>query len=590
MMITQRIQRLPPPLANQIAAGEVVERPVSVLKELLENSLDAGAKHIEIDIEKGGIQLIRVRDNGAGIHKDDLSLALSRHATSKIQTQEDLENILTFGFRGEALASIASISRFTLKSAVPHADSGWGIRTEGYGMTLDIVPVAHPCGTTVEIRDLFFNTPARRKFLRSEKTELAHLSELVKRIALSHFQVTMILKHHQKTLSHFQAAFTETEQHQRVADICGKSFLEKALNFEIDHHNMRLWGWTAEPTFSRSQPDLQYLYLNGRIIRDKVITHAVRQAYRDVLFHDRYPAYILFLEMDPHAVDVNVHPTKHEVRFRDQKLVHDFIFRTIEQVIAESERPSAPTSKTPLLHTPLADYTAQPQQKPISLEIREQMATYELLHPKKHEQKLTISDDKNNIQPLGFALAQIHNTFLLAENAEGLVLVDMHAAHERITYEHLKQELQKNHLSTQKLLIPLTLTLSEREMNLAEEHISFFHQLGFEIELASRESLIVRAVPALLCDISHEMLIRDVISDLAEHESSHRIQECLNDVLTTLACHSSIRANRKLTLPEMNALLREMEKTPRINQCGHGRPTWITISLSDLDKMFKRGQ
>lgn len=603
-MNLQRIQVLSPRLANQIAAGEVVERPASVVKELLENSLDSGADRIEIDIEKGGIQLIRVRDNGCGIHKDDLTLALSRHATSKIQTQDDLENVATLGFRGEALASIASISRFILKSAVNQAESGWSVRVEGNEMAAEMAPTAHPSGTTAEVHDLFFNTPARRKFLRSEKTELGHITDLIKRVALSHFPVGFLLRHHQKILLNFRPALTETERQQRVAEICGAPFLEKSLCFEMAHEEMRLWGFLTEPVFSRSQPDLQYLYLNGRTIRDKLINHAIRQAYRDVMYHDRYPAYVLFFEINPSLVDVNVHPTKQEVRFRDQKMVHDFVSKTTEQVIAESGQTARATPEKPSVQPQPTgsprNYETSPLQKPMPFEVREQMATYGLLHPSKDQpiaplmerfnEKVEIAAPAEESPTLGFALAQLQNIYLLAENDSGLIVVDMHAAHERITYERLKKEITLGNLGIQRLLMPITISLSEKEVAHIEDQLETLKQLGFDIELASNESIIVRAAPTILADLPLESLIRDIVADFIEQGRSTRVQDSLNDWLTTLACHSSVRANRKLTLMEMNALLRDMEKTPRINQCGHGRPTWIAITLSELDKLFKRGQ
>ncbi|MFZ5594982.1 MAG: DNA mismatch repair endonuclease MutL [Pseudomonadota bacterium] len=605
-----RIHLLPPQLANQIAAGEVIERPSSLVKELLENSLDAGATRIDIDVEQGGVALIRVRDNGRGIHKDDLALALSRHATSKIHNFDDLTNIHTLGFRGEALPSICSVSRLTLTSRTADAGSGWRIQGDGREVAMEAIPAAHPIGTTVEVRNLFYNTPARRKFLRSEKTEFAHLEELVQRIALSRFDVDIALRHNQRAVHAWRAGEQEHDQERRIAEVIGSPFLENALRIDFEASGLRLWGWVGLPTFSRGQADLQYFYVNGRIIRDKLVSHAVRQAYQDVLFQGRHPVFVLYLEMPRHEVDVNVHPTKHEVRFREGRLIHDFLFRTLHKALAEtragSTQPGAVTAMNPSpAQTPRDDrepspapsYARQsalplPPSSPAPWQVREQIAAYAALHPAAVPAPIAITDTTpEEVPPLGYAVAQLHGVYILAENAHGLVLVDMHAAHERITYERLKTQLASASIRSQPLLVPISVTVNERDARLAEEHSAVFAELGFEIDRLGRETLAVRAIPAPLCDAADvEELVRDVLADLHTFGGSTRIRERIDEMLATLACHGSVRANRKLTLPEMNMLLRDMERTERSGQCNHGRPTWTQLSMAELDKMFLRGR
>ncbi len=582
------IQVLPLQLINQIAAGEVIERPASVVKELLENSLDAGASAIEVDIESGGSRRIRVRDNGTGIRKQDIPLALSRHATSKIASLEDLEQISSLGFRGEALPSIASVSRLQLSSRQPDATSGWVFQGNGSGSTADTAPVAHPVGTTVDVQDLFYNTPARRKFMRTETTEFRHIEQVVRRIALSRFPVGVKLQHNRKPVLQLPPADTRAEQERRLARICGAAFMEQAVSIEHSGAGLKLGGWVAAPTFSRSQPDLQYFYVNGRMVRDKLVTHAVRQAYTDVLFHGRHPAYVLFLEIDPTVVDVNAHPTKHEVRFRDSRLVHDFLFRTLHDALAQirpAEDQPPPRPNRPL-HA-LDIQTGQGstvQQRGMTLGVREQLAGYTALHPDMSAQQ------PDEDFPLGHALAQLHGIYILAQNRQGLVLVDMHAAHERITYEGLKTAHAGDGVRSQPLLVPLGLAVSEREANICESGQERFNDLGFEINRTGPEQLTVRQVPVLLYDTDIEGLVRDVLSDLLEQGDSRRVEDSVNAVLSTMACHGSVRANRRLTIDEMNALLREMEITERSGQCNHGRPTWIQVSLDELDKLFLRGR
>ena len=621
-----RIHLLSPRLANQIAAGEVVERPASVAKELLENSLDSGARRIDVDVEQGGVKLLKVRDDGGGIAPDDLPLALARHATSKIRELEDLEAVLSMGFRGEALASISSVSRLTLTSRTADADQAWQVETEGRDMEPRVQPAAHPVGTSVEVRDLFFNTPARRKFLRAEKTEFDHLQEVIKRLALARFDVGFHLRHNGKTVLSLHEAGDEISRARRVASVCGSAFLEQALPIEIERGGLRLWGWVGLPTFSRSQADLQYFYVNGRMVRDKLVAHAVRQAYRDVLFNGRHPTFVLFLEIDPATVDVNVHPTKHEVRFRDSRMVHDFLYGTLHRALADvrpEDQVAAPAAVSPMLRptglaagefgpqgemglaasvleTPVASPlpawrgTGAGYQQPVSnsgVPAAETQAAYrEYFSPLPTAQAPSMPQAQGDIPPLGYAVAQLKGVYILAENAQGMVVVDMHAAHERITYERLKQAMASEGLRGQPLLVPESIALSQREADCAEEHGEWFQRLGFELQRLGEESVAIRQVPALLKQAEATQLVRDVLADLLEYGTSDRIQAHLNELLATMACHGAVRANRRLTIPEMNGLLRDMEQTERSGQCNHGRPTWTQLSMDQLDKLFMRGQ
>lgn len=622
------IHLLNPRLANQIAAGEVVERPSSVAKELLENCLDAGARRIEIDIEQGGIKLLRIRDDGCGIAHEDLPLALARHATSKITELEDLEGVMSLGFRGEALASISSVSRLTLTSRPENADKAWQVEAEGRDMQPRIQPAAHPVGTTVEVRDLFFNTPARRKFLRTEKTEFDHLQDMVKRLALTRFDVAFHVKHNGKTVLNLHPALDDQAKARRVAEICGQAFLEQAMPLDIERNGLRLWGWVGLPTFSRSQADLQHFYVNGRSVRDKLVAHAVRQAYRDVMYGQRHPAFVLFLELDPAAVDVNVHPTKHEVRFRENRSVHDFLYSTLHRSLAEVrpedqlapavmhtetakatglqagefgpqeemglaqtllERPAGSAALTARGSFSSGTWRPQPsfsvQQENFSAE---QQGAYQNFVAPLAEMPATAQD--SDIPPLGYALAQLKGIYILAENSQGLVLVDMHAAHERIMYECLKLAMAQEGLRAQPLLVPESVALSEREVDCAEENAHWFTKLGLEVQRLGPETLAIRQIPALLKQAQAADLLRDVISDLLEFGTSDKIQAHLNELLGTMACHGAVRANRRLTIVEMNALLRDMETTERSGQCNHGRPTWTQLSMDDLDKLFLRGR
>ena len=623
-----RINLLSQRLANQIAAGEVVERPASVVKELMENSLDAGASRLEIEVEQGGMKQIKIKDDGLGIHKQDLELALSRHATSKITDLEDLENIASLGFRGEALASISSVSRLTMTSkagddvtAGSGDNSGWKVVAEGQEMDVILSPAAHSRGTTLEVRDLFFNTPARKKFLKTEKTEFSRIDEILKRIALSRFDVQFSLTHNQRAIRKLLPAKSDQEKQRRVALVCGPAFVESSVFVEMEGQGLRLWGWVSLPTFSRSQADLQYFYVNGRIIRDKLVTHAVKQAYRDVLFHGRHPAYVLYLELAPSAVDVNVHPTKHEVRFRDSRLVHDFLFSSLHKALAEL-RPSdrladnaqnngQESDPFAAMHSSSAvgnfsasagsNYTAGNLSDQSNLSLADPSSNSYFFRPNtgqptagaiqsQLENFAKLTADDAEVPPLGYAIAQLHGIYILAQNKEGLITVDMHAAHERITYERMKTACQNEELKMQPLLVPLSIAVSQSEADCAETEQGALLSLGIELERAAAESIVVRQVPSILRNANIEQLVRDVLSDVLEYGSSDRIQAHQDELLSTMACHGSVRANRHLTIPEMNALLRDMEATERSGQCNHGRPTWVYQSLDELDKLFLRGQ
>ncbi len=644
----QRIHLLSPRLANQIAAGEVVERPASVVKELLENSLDAGATQLDVEIEQGGVRQIKIRDNGYGIEKNDLALALSRHATSKIHTLDDLESVQTLGFRGEALASISSVSRLLLTSKFQDSNEAWRVEAEGKDMATAIKPASHLHGTTIEVRDLFFNTPARRKFLRTEKTEFSHLEEVLKRIALSRYDVGFRLSHNGKQVYDLRAVGDQMSAEHRLASLLGKKFIENSLTLDVEAAGLRLWGWIGLPTFSRSQADLQYFFVNGRVVKDKLVAHAVRQAYRDVLYNGRHPTFVLYLELDPATVDVNVHPTKHEVRFRDGRLVHDFLFSKIHKVLADVRPQSSESdlgavdnrgassqegeiktqSNLSLNPTSTAGYSGSGvvsgsgsrsegfsdyQQPSISSrDIRGQLSTVgelsrfaesvssidtqqEYVNPETGEiQKVdnvfSIQENRSVIPPLGFAVAQLHGVYILSENANGLIVVDMHAAHERIIYERMKEAFYKNTIVSQPLLVPINVSVSQSEADIVESDGGVFNRFGFVVERTGLESVMVREVPIVLIDSNVESLVRDVISDLNENGGTDLLEARANELMGSIACHGSVRANRKLTITEMNSLLRDMEITERSGQCNHGRPTWTELSMTDLDKLFLRGR
>jgi DNA mismatch repair protein MutL len=595
------IRVLDPHVVNQIAAGEVVERPASVLKELVENSLDAQARDLLVEAERGGIKLISVRDDGAGIGHDDLALALSPHATSKIATLDDLDHVRSMGFRGEALASIAAVSRLALRSRVADADHGWEVSAAD-GRVAAPIPAALPVGTTVEVRDLFYNTPGRRRFLRSDSTEFQHLDGVIKRLALSRFDVAVAFRHNGRAVHTLQAADTDAGQDRRIAALCGQAFVEASLRFDVSAAGgMRLWGWVGLPTHSRSQRDLQHFFVNGRAVRDATVAHAVRQAYQDVLYHGRHPAFVLYLEMDPAQVDVNVHPAKQEVRFRESRLIHDFVYRSLDHVIAGHRPSPALVGRESMIPTAAPGVpgagdaeTFRHRQHAMPLQVRDQVAAYGALHPlpsaATEPQPAAGEDGKEDIPPLGYALGQLHGIYILAQGRDGLIIVDMHAAHERITYERLKAALESESLASQPLLVPISLAVSAAEARLASEHGELFDSLGLEVTTAGEESVVVRSVPSVLGQADIAGLVRDILSDLAIHGQSTRPREMINELLSTMACHGAVRANRRLTLAEMNALLRDMEATERSGQCNHGRPTWISVGTRELDSWFMRGR
>ncbi|MFZ2311494.1 MAG: DNA mismatch repair endonuclease MutL [Methylobacter sp.] len=602
-----RIHSLPTQLVNQIAAGEVVERPSSVVKELVENCFDAGASQITIEIEQGGARLIKIRDDGCGIFKEDLPLALSRHATSKIATLTDLEQVVSMGFRGEALPSISSVSRLTLISRISDADCAWKVVADGSEQDFDPQPDPHPQGTTIDVRDLFYNTPARRKFLKTEKTEFAHIETLIKRMALSRFDIGFTLSHNQKEVLNLKPAETDSEQEQRIAGICGSAFIENSVKIDFAASGLQLTGWVGLPTFSRSQQDMQFFYVNGRLVRDKLVSHAVKQAYQDVLFHGRHPVFVLYLTLDPALVDVNAHPAKLEVRFREGRLVHDFLFSALHRSLADL-RPghsvdlslasdNVTSGFVPLSQTRTPDYDNKqaysprsPQQASLPLQVEEQIQAYASLYQASEPMQKQEPRQSQAVQPLGHAIAHLHNIYILSETPNGIILVDAHAAHERVTYERLKQQHQTGAVPSQPLLLPIKIKVSAAEADLAEQEQEFFNELGFEINRSGPEAIVLRSIPVLLGNTDMEALIRDVLADMTEHGMSQRIQEKSNEILATVACHGSVRAHRRLTIDEMNALLRDMEQTERIGQCNHGRPTWIELSTNDLDKFFLRGQ
>ncbi|MGH8547956.1 MAG: DNA mismatch repair endonuclease MutL [Methylococcales bacterium] len=601
------IQKLSPQLINQIAAGEVIERPASIVKELVENSLDAGAGRIAIDVERGGIRLIRVVDNGEGIEKDDLPLALSRHATSKIASLTDLEQVKSMGFRGEALPSISSVARLAVASRAQGADQAWRVVADGTEDRFDLMPDALPGGTSVEVRDLFYNIPARRKFLRAEQTEFSHLEGVVKKLGLSRFDVDFVLHHNLKEVLHLKPADSLASRESRVAGVCGTAFLENALAVEFESSGLHLSGWVGLPTYSRSQGDMQYFYVNGRLVRDKVVSHALRQAYQDVLFHGRHPVFVLYLELDPKMVDVNAHPAKLEVRFRDSRLVHDFLFRALHRVLAESRAGAnhrsgieSPESLTPQSLRDSGDpgsprFFNLPKQSSLPYQVREEIESYAALAgrdaPLRPEQFARgQAGTTSETPPLGFAIAHLHNIYILSESSNGLILVDAHAAHERIIYEKLKRQFHSGKVSEQPLLLPVRLHVSKGEADLAEELRDEFRKLGFEIDRLDLETLMIRSVPAPFSCTDVSTLVRDVLSELHSQGSSSLIQDGIDAMLARLACHGAIRANRRLTRAEMNVLLREMEATDYSGQCNHGRPTWVELTARELDRFFLRGR
>lgn len=587
------IRLIPDELVNQIAAGEVIERPASVLKELLENSLDANSKRISITAEQGGIKRLCVTDDGQGIPRDELKLALCRHATSKIFSLKDLERVSSLGFRGEALPSIASVSRWQLSSRAEGADRGWCLSGDGNQFSPDPRPIALAAGTRVDIRDLFFNTPARRKFLRSERTERAHIDQLFMRLALSRFDVEFSLNNGKSRDLKLPAAFEQFDREARIAKLIGEAFIGQAVYLENESVDLRLTGWIGDPTYSRAQADQQYLYLNGRAIRDRLAAHAIKRAYDDVMFHGRHPAYVLYLELDPGEVDVNAHPGKLEVRFREPRSVYDFLYRSLKHVIAglkpgenQAPVPLGGTFGEPAKAPGHAWYPPSRTVQSSGLALNEPPIDY-------HGFEAGKPDDQpgtESLPPLGYALAQLKGIYILAENARGLVVVDMHAAHERIVYEGLKSALRDSQPASQDLLTPLELSVTPREAELVELCRDSLLGLGLDLQRVGPEKLSLRSVPGLLAKGNLEAMVRDLLSELTPGEDPAFLRGKLDEVLASMACHGAVRANRNLSIAEMNQLLRDMERTERSGQCNHGRPTWTQIGLNELDRLFKRGQ
>jgi len=644
------IQQLPDHLINQIAAGEVIDRPSSIVKELLENSIDAGATQIDIELENGGVRLIKIRDNGSGIVADEMPLALNRHATSKIASLEDLTEVRTMGFRGEALSSIAAVSRMTLTSRREDAEHGLELHHDCTNGKTTSKPASHQRGTTVKVADLFFNVPARRKFLRTDKTELNHIESAVRRIAMGAWHVGFTLSHNQKQLLRWPAiaegAMSEEErpeverlEHagtQRLQGVLGQEFMQNALYFYRESDDLCLHGWLAQPTFSRSQADMQYFYVNHRMIRDKTISHAIKHAYSDLMYHARQPAYVVYLRMNPREVDVNVHPGKLEVRFRDSRRLHGFVSASVKEALASAgvsggtdaentrasgaadsarslagidsaELTQSGTSARKLAETTGAvasgavakpagssGYAQFRHQNNMPLPVKEHGKIYRDLvsgEPANTSGGNTVLDQQQaEIPPLGFALAHLHGAFILSQSSSGLVMVDAHAAHERITYERLKQQYEQGSIRSQPLLLPLTVHVSEQEATLAEKHAETLSSIGMQIDNRGPAQLLIRTIPVELQSADAEQLLRDVLSDLAEHGASDRLREEINKLLSSMACHGSVRANRRLTTTEMNALLRSMERTPNSGQCNHGRPTWVELDMKQLDDFFMRGR
>jgi DNA mismatch repair protein MutL len=572
------IRVLPELLISQIAAGEVVERPASVLKELLENSLDAGARAITVTLEEGGARRIQVDDDGAGIAAADLPLALARHATSKIGSLEDLEGVATLGFRGEALAAIASVSRLSLTTRTAEAPHASALHAEG-ATTGEVGPAARAQGTTVSVCDLYFNTPARRKFLRTEPTEFGHCDEVFRRIALAKPDVALVLKHNGRVSRHLRSQALP----ERIAAVLGAEVLEGCLPVDAQSGNLRLAGLAGSPQAARARADGQYFFVNGRFVRDRLLAHAAREAYAGLLHGDRQPAYVLFLECDPRAVDVNVHPAKTEVRFRDSRAMHQFVFHALQRALSPSAA-EAPVAYAAVNERGLVFPSSQP-----ALHIEQPRQAYPAsFHSATPAQERSMEDKRQH--PLGYALAQLHGIYILAQNEAGLVLVDMHAAHERIVMEKLKSHLDAGAVQRQALLVPAVFRAEPLDVATAEENAEALGKLGLELTAAGPGELAVRAAPAPLANGDIVGLARDVLGEIREFGAAQVLSERQNELLATMACHAAVRANRILTVPEMNALLREMEETERSGSCNHGRPTWYQLTLADLDRLFMRGR
>ena len=580
------IRALPEALISQIAAGEVVDRPASVLKELLENSIDGGATDIAVALSEGGVKKIRVVDNGVGIAGEDLPMAFARHATSKIASLEDLEQVRSLGFRGEALASIASVARVGLASRAAGASRAFAIRAEG-GSVGTVEPAAQPQGTAVEVDDLYYNTPARRKFLKSESTEFGHCEEVFTRAVLSRPDIAFTLRHNGRVV----ARFAPGDFAARIRAALGEEFAESMRPVDASG-GLKLSGFAGSPAYTRGARDAQFVFVNGRYVRDKLLAHALRESYRDVLHGERHPAYVLFLEIDPRAIDVNVHPAKIEIRFRDPRAVHQFVFHAVAKSLSGTAAETPPAIATPLAE----GRTLTPQFRQAGLGLAQPVARYTAMFADgRADAALAVAPapvdvNASEVPPLGYALAQLHGIYILAQNRDGLVLVDMHAAHERILYEKLKGALDSRSMNTQKLLIPATFHADRVDVATAEEHGTTLNQLGFDVAAISPFALAVRAVPSMLAEADAAVLARALLRDIREYGASRVLTERRDELLGTMACHGAVRANRALTIPEMNALLREMEETERSGQCNHGRPTWFQMSLADLDKLFMRGR
>ena len=639
----RRIHTLNPALANQIAAGEVIERPASVVKELLENSIDAGATELIIRVEQGGSTLIEIMDNGRGIHAEDLPLAVMRHATSKIQTAEDLHAIVSLGFRGEALASIAAVSRLTLTSS--QVDDGIGYQVEVNGTAFDhqeIQAVAAPKGTRIRVQDLFFNVPARRKFLKKPGTEFGHIEEIVRRLALTHFDIRFVLEHNQSIKLNLPIADSGELRFQRVQQLLGRAFTENAYWMDADSINMRLTGWLGHPSDARAQADLQYVYVNGRIVKDKTISHALRMAYDGILHGHQHAGYLLFLEVDPENIDVNVHPTKHEIRFLNQREVHEFVRHYAKETLSQFQTATADLSDAmkiaenqasmsvqPRYQDPLqlhrrvestqtgeqapsdvltdfssnqpqgVHYSAQPSRYQGSQQLNNALQSY--LAPLRDASSavdqaqsladFTVQSTKVDEHPLGIAIAQLHGIYVLAQNTEGLIIVDMHAAHERILLQQMKSAWDKPEFWTsQQLLIPKVINITRMQAIRVEELKDQLARLGLEIDQYGDEQVIVRGVPAILHKANFEALVPELLNDLDPNDEAQGLLQKRDQILAGMACHGAVRAHRILGLSEMNALLRQMEQTEFASQCNHGRPTWRAFPLAQLDKLFARGE
>ena len=583
-------------MINKIAAGEVVERPASALKELIENSIDAGSRNIEIEANSGGIQSLLVRDDGCGISYDEIELALSRHATSKLDQFDDIEGIRTLGFRGEALPSIISVSRVTMSTRTEDDTHGWQVHSEGGGAIVGPQPVQHGTGTTIEVSDLFFNVPVRRKFLKTAKTEYSYLDRLVKQMVLSRADIDFIFTHNAKRSTRYRAVSDDASMRLRLASVFDDDFANSCVRVELTWDDVKVSGWVSTPDQTRSQPDRQYLFVNGRCIQDRRIMHAVRQAYTDVLYDaSRFPLCVLYVEIDPGLVDVNVHPTKSQVRFRRQNDVYRALMRAVNGAL-RGERPGSRMTATTVARTVPEHHEHSPSpsvsQTEFLLPLKSSWTdlSENPVQPSDSSNSATDTANRTDLPPLGFALAQLGGAYILAENSQGLVIVDMHASHERITYEQLKRDFAKSGLRSQDLIVPIIIKVSSQEADAAMDNSETLASLGFDVSLAGENVICVRSVPEFLGNADVEQLVRDIVADLITHENSNRVEHIQNEILASMSCHSAVRANDRLSVPQMNGLLRQMEATENSGYCSHGRPTWKQFSIKELDKLFYRGR